>query len=805
MTDWNIETLRDFIRIVLEEYPIPEETFTHTPNQSENDRGEDLDVGRDQLSAFRDLIYQDGRRVVGDIIDEDYEISAPNQTNLAHIPYVAVHDSRETVSTTYGRDVVYLFDPYTDTAYLTLNIGAQKTAKNFANRLATGRDQTEILRSLATTFRQWINLPSGFETGSTDITSELNRSSPYNNGAICFKQYELDSLPSGNSLETDLKQALELYEQLVNTHESTIEISLEDRRAWQVSPELEQQRWDGWIENEVCSIGWSLDPSLFDQDLSEIDSLDETDVSRSEGQGLAYQFVHQISEGDIIIAGIRRKKSPHRVYGVGCVTETDPDLEDVDLHENIAGDSHFVGVDWMEFQTWLPITLGTNIPLTDNTLTELDESGLSHVLGMTAIQAVAGGLYDSVTDISDAIEKVVDISVNTVDEDDEQNGEPGQLDYKTWTTDHDAVFDRDRLDSLGELFFPEGTDGKSVEASIIRQVDTALRSGKHLILQGPPGTGKTELARTVVRYYVNDAHEMVTATADWSTFDTIGGYHPQADGTLKFEPGVFLDRFLTIPDDGEPEPTNEWLVIDELNRAEIDKAFGALFSALTGEEITLPFETEDGAVRVIGDPSMDESQEVTTATYFVPDDWRLLATMNTVDKSTLYKMSYAFMRRFAFVSVPAPESDEIEPSLIERYADEWDVEISDEVTVDVVGPLNDVGTTDTAPKTAVFEAVSELWIAVQEIRPIGPAIIRDILEYLSERFEAAKPIHDDDNVEMDLTDPITMYIFPQIDELPRDEQSNIVDALRGAPGTTFGTYVDEDRLSSRARDFLGVE
>jgi hypothetical protein len=168
-------------------------------------------------------------------------------------------------------------------------------------------------------------------------------------------------------------------------------------------------------------------------------------------------------------------------------------------------------------------------------------------------------------------------------------------------------------------------------------------------------------------------------------------------------------------------------------------------------------------------------------------------------------MSYAFMRRFAFISVPAPEPEEIKPELLERYADEWDIEMPDGVTIDLVGPSNTTGAADTEPVAAVFEAVSELWIAVQEIRPIGPAIIRDILEYVNERFEAAKPIYDNDDVELDLTDPISMYIFPQVDELPRDEQSSLVDALRGSPGTTFGTYVDDDRLNSRARDFLGVE
>ena len=33
---------------------------------------------------------------------------------------------------------------------------------------------------------------------------------------------------------------------------------------------------------------------------------------------------------------------------------------------------------------------------------------------------------------------------------------------------------------------------------------------------------------------------MATATADWTTFDTVGGYFPASDQTLHFRPGLLL-------------------------------------------------------------------------------------------------------------------------------------------------------------------------------------------------------------------------------------------------------------------------
>ena len=38
----------------------------------------------------------------------------------------------------------------------------------------------------------------------------------------------------------------------------------------------------------------------------------------------------------------------------------------------------------------------------------------------------------------------------------------------------------------------------------------------------------------------------------------------------------------------------------------------------------------------------------------VPANWRIIATMNVFDKNLLFDMSYALMRRFAFIEVGTP-------------------------------------------------------------------------------------------------------------------------------------------------------
>ena len=207
-----------------------------------------------------------------------------------------------------------------------------------------------------------------------------------------------------------------------------------------------------------------------------------------------------------------------------------------------------------------------------------------------------------------------------------------------------ADFDADTLQKLAR-----DEHGLELDPGVYRAVVAAICSGKHVILTGPPGTAKTTLAEMVCTL-ADDAgwcsgYALTTATSDWTTYDTIGGLRPAGSvGSLRFHDGILLEAVRA----------HQWVIIDELNRSNFDRAFGQLFTVLSGQPVVLPYEDPHTGRRIMLCPAKADGRNRAEGyeRILIPENWRIVATMNVFDKSLLFEMSFALMRRFAFIEVP---------------------------------------------------------------------------------------------------------------------------------------------------------
>lgn len=208
-----------------------------------------------------------------------------------------------------------------------------------------------------------------------------------------------------------------------------------------------------------------------------------------------------------------------------------------------------------------------------------------------------------------------------------------QIDQQSYLSDSDQRY----LTPYNGIEFTNEVYGMDFER--LRQI---LMYKMNIILQGAPGVGKTYAAKRLAYAIIGQKDEsrvvQVQFHQQYTYEDFIMGLKPTEQGGFKFESGPFYNICKKAESDPERKPY--FIIIDEINRANMSKVLGEAFQLIEkdhrNEKATLKYNSE---------------------LFSVPDNLYIIGTMNTADRG-LVMLDYALRRRFQFITIePAFKSN----------------------------------------------------------------------------------------------------------------------------------------------------
>jgi 5-methylcytosine-specific restriction endonuclease McrBC GTP-binding regulatory subunit McrB len=217
-----------------------------------------------------------------------------------------------------------------------------------------------------------------------------------------------------------------------------------------------------------------------------------------------------------------------------------------------------------------------------------------------------------------------------------------------------------------DLYLPQGINDVIIKA---------IEKGNVLFI-GPPGIGKTKLAVELARSLSgnDECLNIVTANSLWFRRNLIGGESIR-EGSVIWKSGLLIQAYVKA---SRIKEGNYYVIIDEINRADVDKAFGELFTIFSSgdpKDWFIPRALID-EIKSYGD-NIDQYAKEFLQIYGELQKQgkeneplkkiRIISTMNLTDARNLFYVGDALARRFVMFNFNYPKSTEDLDMFLKNY------------------------------------------------------------------------------------------------------------------------------------------